>query len=223
MFPLRDHNRSHTFPLITISLIIINVIVFLFGIAFGNTETFIQSYALIPSTIDFGNINTLYPFVTSMFLHGGWFHLVSNMWFLWIFGDNVEATFHQLGFILFYLIAGIAGSALQYVFSMQSPIPMLGASGAIAGVLGAYLVFFPHAQIETLVVGFGFWQRVHIPAKIMLLYWIGIQVFSGVGSIASGALAVGGVAWFAHIGGFAGGYAIARYFIRPRLGWYRIE
>lgn len=222
MFPIRDHNSSHKRPYITIAIIAINVLVFFYQLIVPNLENFIQTYALVPASIDFLNISTLVPFITSMFLHGGWFHLLSNMWFLWIFGDNVEATFGRIGFILMYLLSGLSGSFLQYIFSTGSAIPMLGASGAIAGVLGAYLVFFPRASIETLVIYFGFYRRINVSAKIMLFYWFATQLFSGVGTVVVGALASGGVAWFAHIGGFVSGFVLSKQF-KKRLTWYRIH
>lgn len=207
MFPLRDHNQSHKFPFVTILLILANSFVFFFL----TTEKFIFQYALIPSQIDFGNIYSLYPFITSMYLHGGLFHLLSNMWFLWIFGDNIEASLGHIIFFIFYTICGIGAAALQYVFSSTSTIPMLGASGAIAGVLGSYLVFFPKSRIDTLIVSFGgFLQKIQLPATIMLGYWFILQVFSG--AVSLGDMASGGVAWFAHIGGFAVGWFLAQLF-----------
>ena len=143
--------------------------------------------------------------LTHMFLHGGWFHLLSNMWFLWIFGDNVEERLGRGRFVVLYLVAGLASLATQIVASPASGLTMVGASGAISGVLGAYLVFFPRAEIITLVP-IGFLPLLFsVPAKLFLIYWIGLQVVSGL--IAPGAV---GVAWWAHVGGFVAGFALAR-------------
>jgi membrane associated rhomboid family serine protease len=224
MFPIRDHNPSHRFPLVTVLIIIINILVFVVQLTAPDTDQFVMQYALVPKAVNWLNPLTLIPFITSMFMHGGWLHIISNMWFLWIFGDNIEASLGHMGFLLFYLVSGLAASFLQYVIDPASSIPMLGASGAIAGVLGAYLVLFPNATIETLVTAFGgFLTRVNIPAGFMLIYWFATQLFSGVGSIAVGSHNEGGVAFFAHIGGFAVGYLLARFLIKPRLTFYRLE
>ncbi len=223
MFPIRDHNPSHKFPYVTLTIILINALVFLLELTVPDQEFFIYTYALVPDKINFFVPATLPPFLTSMFMHGGWLHIISNMWFLWIFGDNIEASLGHFRFITFYLISGFSASLLQYLIDPASIIPMLGASGAIAGVLGGYLVLFPHARIETLVTYFGgFISKVNVPASLMLVYWFVTQLFSGVGSIAIGAGDMGGVAFFAHIGGFAAGWVIIRVF-KSRLTWYKIE
>ncbi len=208
MFPLRDSHPTYIFPVITLLIIVINVLVFIIEIISPNPDVFIAGYALIPSLVDFKDIFTLIPFITSQFLHAGFIHIIGNMWFLKIFGDNVEEKFGHLGFLAIYLLSGVIGGLAQYIFVPNSEIPMLGASGAVAGVLGAYLVFFPKHRIETLVP-MGFFTRIiNIPASFMLLYWFVIQFFSGVGSFAI--TQVGGVAWWAHVGGFATGWIIAR-------------
>jgi membrane associated rhomboid family serine protease len=210
MFPVRDHNPSHKFPFVTIALILVNTIIFLLEVFSPDLETFIQTYALIPNTINFVDVSTLYPFITSMYLHGGFFHLFSNMWFLWIFGDNIEATLGSVGFLVFYIISGIGASLLQYFFAPLSTIPTLGASGAIAGILGAYLVFFPRAKIDTYIFSFyGFLQEVQVPASFMLIYWFIIQFFSGTASLVQ-TNTTGGVAWWAHVGGFVVGFSLAK-------------
>ncbi len=207
MFPVRDHNPSHKLPLVTLLLIAVNVLVFFNQIS-GDFELFVAQYALVPALIDFLNPSTWYTFLTSMYLHGGFFHLLSNMWFLWIFGDNVEARFGKIGFIIFYTFCGLTASLLQYFINPTSSIPTLGASGAIAGVLGAYLVLFPHARIDTYVVTFGgFFQQITVNAAFMLVYWFLIQIISGATSLGTQG---GGVAWWAHIGGFVAGYAGAQ-------------
>lgn len=173
-----------------------------------NTELFIDQYALIPANVNFSNLSSLTPFITSQFLHAGFLHILSNMWFLKIFGDNVEEKFGSIFYLFIYLLSGVVGGLIQYLFSPDSTIPMLGASGAVAGVLGAYLVFFPRHQIETLIP-FGFYMStVRLSAQVMLLYWFITQLFSGVGSVA--VAQIGGVAFWAHVGGFVAGWLIAK-------------
>lgn len=211
MFPIRDHNPSGKFPLITFLLIAANVYIFILEVTSPDTELFIRSYALIPKAVDLLDPVSLQPFVSSMFLHGGWFHLLSNMWFLWIFGDNVEAQFGKIRYILFYLFCGIFSAFIQYLTMVSSDIPILGASGAIAGVLGAYQVFFPRARIETMIVLGWYITTVQIPASFMLGYWFITQLFSGIASVAVDTVAaIGGVAFMAHAAGFAGGYLVAK-------------
>ncbi len=213
MFPIRDHNPSFRFPFITILIIIFTCCVFLLQLLSPDPEIFVQTYALIPSEINFLYLPSLVPFITSIFLHGGWLHLISNMWFLWIFGDNVEAKLGHLSFLLFYFLTGFFAGFVQYMLEIKSQIPMLGASGAIAGVLGAYLVLFPKNRIDTLILSFGgFLTKVQIPASVMLGYWFITQLFSGVGSISSSIF--GGVAWWAHISGFAFGWLLIRYMFK---------
>lgn len=208
MFPLRDSHRSFKFPFVTILLIVANIIVFLLELTVFDSDTFIATYALIPSKVEIGNYFTWTPFITSQFLHAGFFHIISNMWFLRIFGDNVEEKFGSLLFLAVYLLSGIIGGLAQYIFSPGSDIPMIGASGAVAGVLGAYFIFFPYHKIKTLIpIGF-FWTTVNVSAYFMLIYWFFIQIFSGVGSIA--VAQTGGVAFWAHVGGFVTGYLIAK-------------
>ena len=211
MLPLRDHSRTNVTPIITYAIIAINIFVFFLELT-GNTEKIFSEFALIPASINWANYKSLIPFLTSQFLHAGFLHIISNLWFLKIFGDNVEEKFGHIKFLVFYLVCGIAGGLLQYFFSIGSDIPMLGASGAIAGVLGAYLYFFPKHSIETLIPFGLFSQIINLPAKIILIYWFITQLFSGVGSIASSTL--GGVAFWAHIGGFAAGYFLAQFFSR---------
>lgn len=208
MFPLHDTRKTDLFPLFTYALIALNVFVFFLELTSANTEAFIDSFALIPANVNFSDVNTLKPFITSQFLHAGFLHILSNMWFLSIFGDNVEERLGKLFYPIIYLGSGIVGGLIQYFFAPDSTIPMLGASGAVAGVLGAYLVFFPDHQVETLIpLGFTF-TTARISASFMLIYWFIIQLFSGVGSIASAQ--TGGVAFWAHVGGFATGWFLAR-------------
>lgn len=210
MLPIRDHNPSHKFPLVTLLLIAANIFVFFLELTAPNTELFIHRYALIPADVSFTDFSTLYPFITSMFMHAGFLHIISNMWFLWIFGDNVEVDWGRLGYLVIYLFSGIIAALSQFFFTPDSTIPMLGASGAVAGVLGSYLVRHPRARIETLVpVGF-FITTVNIPASIMLGYWFVMQFFAGYAALAVETTATGGVAFFAHIGGFITGFALAK-------------
>ncbi len=212
MIPIRDENPSGTFPYVTLGLIAANVLVFLYELSLGpEAPALIRTYGLVPASL-WGSSGGAHPEVatgaspaftifSSMFLHGDLWHLLGNMWFLWLFGDNIEDRVGHVGFIFFYLICGVGASAAHVLFTGPSPIPMVGASGAIAGVLGAYLVCFPRAKVLT-VVPFYFLFFIRLPAFIFLLFWLVIQV-SGVLSTNSG-----GIAWWAHIGGFALGAAL---------------
>ena len=201
MIPLRDTQPSHSTPIVTVILISLNILVFLFQISLDAYERnfFIATYGIIPDRLHYASI------LTSMFLHGGWLHLIGNMWFLWIFGDNVEDVLGHGKFAMFYLLCGIAAAVVHILLNADSRVPTIGASGAIAGVMGAYLVKFPHSKIVTLVPIFVFLTTVEVPAVFMLIYWFAIQIFSGVGSIGYSNVGRGGVAWFAHIGGFLAG------------------
>lgn len=210
MLPIRDHEPSHRFPYLTIGIIGLNVWVFFRELAAENIEVFIRAWALVPSSVDFTNIASLFPFVTSQFLHASIAHIAFNMWYLWIFGDNIEGRFGHARFLVFYLLTGVVAGIIQFFFLVGSDIPMLGASGAVAGILGAYWALFPHHRVDTLMPYFGFWSRATLPAGVVLLFWFVGQLFSGVGSIAVGSAATGGVAWWAHIGGFAFGWLVAR-------------
>lgn len=210
MFPLSDSIKSKSFPLVTITFIAINIYVFFKELVSVNPDQFVNTYALIPSSVHLGNPQTLIPFVTAMFLHGGFLHIISNMWFLWIFGDNVESYFGKIWYTALFLGAGLAGNILQFFLSPHSTIPMLGASGAISGVLGAYYILYPHSRIKTLVPIFLFITVIDIPAVIYLFYWFFIQLFSGIASIGSINQNVGGVAFWAHIGGFISGILAAQ-------------
>jgi hypothetical protein len=210
MFPLRDSHNPKTTPVITYLIIALNFFMFLLELVFS--DRLLEEYALFPSKIDFMDIDTLRPFITSQFLHAGFLHLVSNMWFLKIFGDNVEEKIGHISFLATYVFAGVVGSFAQYLFLPHSTIPMLGASAAVAGTLGAYFVFFPRHMIDTLIPLGLFVTTVKIPASVVLLYWFVIQLFSGFGSIV--AAQVGGIAWWAHVGGFLSGYIIAKLFQR---------
>lgn len=211
MFPLSDSIPARRFPFINILLIAATIFVFFQQIAAANPDAFVMIYALIPANINFSDFSTFTPFVTAIFLHGGFLHIISNMWFLWVFGDNVEGHVGFFFYPLLYFTSGIAGNFLQYFFMPTSSIPMLGASGAVAGVLGAYYVLFPRSKIKTIVPVFGFVTIAEIAAPFMLGYWFVLQVISGaVGLPFSGES--GGIAFFAHVGGFVTGALFAQVF-----------
>jgi len=221
MIPLRDRNPSGAFPLITLSLILVNTFVFLYELQLGPAlGKFLLHYALVPAhvtgSLQYGALSlpdTVAPFFTSMFLHGGWLHLIMNMWFLWIFGDNVEDTLGAFRYLLFYFLCGLAAAFTHFLIQPSSPIPVLGASGAIAGVLGAYAVLFPGARVVTLVPVFFFLQIVELPALVVLGLWFVLQIVSGWFEFLTPMQA--GTAWWAHIGGFVAGLFLVLLF-RPK-------
>jgi membrane associated rhomboid family serine protease len=224
MFPLRDTQRSSTAPIVTGFLIAVNVLVFLYEISLDqySLNHLIQLYGVVPERFPAG-LSTLF---TSMFLHGGWFHLIGNMWFLWIYGDNVEDVMGHGKYLVFYLLCGLAAALTHVLFNADSRVPTVGASGAIAGVMGAYMIKFPHSRILTLVPIFFFFTTFEIPAVVILGYWLLLQAVSGLGSVAYSQVSQGGVAWFAHIGGFAAGMILIfvmgtrqRYSHRRDLHW----
>jgi membrane associated rhomboid family serine protease len=210
MFPIGDDNSTRrSTPYVTYVLIAINVLVFLLELQ--NGQDFIREWAFVP--VRFGadpaaNVPTLF---SAMFMHGGWLHLGGNMLYLWIFGDNVEDRFGHLKYLLFYLSAGLAATFAQYFFLPESNVPNVGASGAIAGVLGAYILMFPHRRVNVLLGR----SVVAMPAIVVLGFWIVLQLISGVGSIGTTDANMGGVAYMAHIGGFVAGFLMAFVF-RPR-------
>ena len=201
MFPIRDTQPSYSKPVVTVVLIVVNILVFLYQFSLDSfsQNAFMYRYALIPDRFHFSNV------VTSMFLHGGWMHVLGNMWFLWIFGDNIEDILGHGKFLLFYLMCGVAAALTQVFFNPASRVPMVGASGAIAGVMGAYMIKFPNSRIRTLIFLFIFFTMVDVPAWIMLIYWFGLQFIGGFESLASAQVAQGGTAFFAHVGGFLTG------------------
>jgi membrane associated rhomboid family serine protease len=222
MIPLRDTQPSYTRPVVTIAIIAVNVLVFLYEASLDNFSLnhFISAYGVVPVRFHYSTM------ITSMFLHGGWWHLIGNMWFLWIYGDNVEDILGHSRYVIFYLLCGIAAALVHVFFNYDSRLPTVGASGAIAGVMGAYLVKFPHSRIVTLVPVFIFLTTMEVPAVFILLYWFVIQFFSGIGSIGYSHLSQGGVAWFAHIGGFVAGMLLVfalgtneRYRRRREMWW----
>lgn len=202
MFPIGDDNTSRrTVPLVTYALIALNVLFFLVELSGG--DAFIMKWAFVPSRFLANPGADFLTLFTSMFMHAGWVHLGGNMLYLWIFGDNVEDRFGHIKFAIFYLLCGLAATFAQLAFSVRSKVPNLGASGAIAGVLGAYILLFPQGKIRVLQGQ----QVVQVPALIVIGLWIVLQFFSGIGSIA-GTAGTGGVAYMAHIGGFIAGFVL---------------
>jgi len=227
MIPLRDDNPTTIKPILCVSLIAANILVFIYqaslGVRFG--ELFVYRYAAIPAVL-FGNqalpaeiqvLPTPFSLITSMFLHGGFMHLAGNMLYLWIFGNNIEDVMGHKRFIAFYLLSGLIAAMSHAMIDADSVTPMIGASGAIAGVLGAYLLLYPHAQVLVLIP-FGFFTRLmYIPAGWVLGFWFFIQLFSGGMSIGQRG---GGVAWFAHIGGFLAGMGLIGLFKRRSVRFF---
>jgi membrane associated rhomboid family serine protease len=214
VIPIRDTIPSRTAPIVTMGLIVVNVLVFLHEVALGPyVERFVYAYGLVPARLVYWDGNPLdverfLPLLTSMFWHGGWMHLLGNMLYLWIFGDNVEDKLGHARFLIFYLLSGIAAALTQVALSPDSTLPTVGASGAIAGVLGAYLVSFPRGRVLTLVPIFFLPWLVEIPAVAFLALWFVAQLFSGFVSL--GEPATGGVAWWAHVGGFVAGVVLVK-------------
>ncbi|MEX2159120.1 MAG: rhomboid family intramembrane serine protease [Dehalococcoidia bacterium] len=246
MIPIGDSVRSRTFPFINLTIIALNVLVFLYELTltttpqlrgFSDLDQFIYNWGAIPAClVDWAgghpdapqrqlsffcsqpsNVG-LTPFA-SLFIHGGWLHLIGNMIFLWVFGDNVEDAMGHLRYAVFYVIVGLAATAAHIAVSQNDLTPAIGASGSIAGVLGAYIVLYPRATVTAILPLFlFFWLPFYIPAVFLIGLWFVLQVFSGIAGLASTDVvgAGGGVAWFAHIGGFVGGVALVRLFMLAR-------
>jgi membrane associated rhomboid family serine protease len=218
MIPLYDTVRSHKFPLITVALIAANILVFFHESQLGPYAfpKFIYTWGLIPWLFSSNPSSSWLYVFTSMFVHGGWLHLFSNMWVLFVFGQNVEADMGSFRYLIFYLLAGAAAALLQIYAQPESPNPMVGASGAIAGILGAYLILFPRARIASLVFLIVLFTIVEIPAPVFLLLWMGMQVYSGLFTSEAGS----GIAWWAHIGGFVFGAVMVSLFAVRRRAIY---
>ncbi len=217
MIPIKDVNPHRSFPLVNLSIILTCSIVWLYEVSLSEEKLnlFIYHYGLVPINL-FERPQTL---LTHMFLHGSWLHIIGNMWFLWVFGDNVEDRMGRFKYLLFYILSGLGAAVIQMFVSFLfggANIPMVGASGAISGVLGAYLWMFPHARILALIPIFFFLTFMELPAVFFIGLWILIQVINGL--ITLPLSGVGGVAWFAHIGGFVVGYLLAKRLYRRR--WY---
>jgi membrane associated rhomboid family serine protease len=229
MIPLRDTIRSYRFPVINWSIIILNGLVFLYQISLPQREllAFIQTFGLVPNQIFLSNPTSWATLFSNMFLHGGFFHILSNMWILYIFGDNVEDRMGSGRYLIFYVLSGLAANVLQLYFAQGSDVPIIGASGAIAGVLGGYFLLFPRARVITLILLFIFPWFVELPAVIYLGFWFVSQLYSGLFSLSmpSGG-AMGGIAWWAHIGGFVFGFLMVNLFRRRQRAytrWYQDE
>ena len=207
MIPLKDNLPSRRFPLVNTFIIIVNVLVFIFEslLSDNSLNVLINNFGLVPIRLASGNSLAILTIFTSMFLHGSWLHLISNMLALYIFGDNIEDRLGHFGYLLFYLLGGVAAGLLHVLTNSGSYVPTVGASGAIAAVLGAYILLYPYARVMTIIPIFFFIRIVQIPAVIYLGFWFISQLFNGTLSIVSNVVQSGGVAWWAHIGGFAAG------------------
>ncbi|HEX9582300.1 MAG TPA: rhomboid family intramembrane serine protease [Gemmatimonadales bacterium] len=235
MFPYKDENPTYLTPLVTVGIIVLTGLVWTVVQGAGTYPRLAESVCrlgAIPAELtgrlresislpvgpgiscEVGPGAAWHTVATSMFLHGGWFHILGNMWFLWVFGNNIEDAMGHLRFVVFYLLTGVLAAAAQIVFSPGSAVPMVGASGAISGVMGAYLVLYPRVRIHMLVF-FGFFvTTVAVPAAFMLLYWAGLQFLSSLWSLGMRGQG-GGVAFMAHLGGFIAGAVLIRLFVRP--------
>jgi membrane associated rhomboid family serine protease len=208
MFPIKDTQTLGKFPFVTLFIILLNVFIFVEELLSPNPDSFILKYSLIPNQVNFLNVTTLAPFITSQFMHAGFFHIIPNMWFLWVFGPNMEAALGRFKFLIIYLLSGILAAVTQFSLLSGTTVPMIGASGAIAGLLGGYLKLFSDHKIETIIIIVFIPIFVVLPAVLILLFWFFTQVFSGVSEIFTGSATSGGVAFWAHIGGFIGGWLL---------------
>ncbi len=217
MIPLRDTNKNprQSTPVANTTLIAANVVIFFLELSMspGQIQAFTYELGIVPArfirAFGFSQILTLF---TSLFLHGGWLHVMGNVWFLWVFGDNIEDRMGHGRYLLFYLLSGAAAGLTHILLAPGSPVPTIGASGAISGVMGAYLVLFPHARIITLIPIFFFFQVIEVPAFVFLIIWLSFQILGGLAAISRGGTPAGGIAWWAHIGGFFAGLWMARRF-----------
>ncbi|MGQ9484600.1 MAG: rhomboid family intramembrane serine protease [Desulfosoma sp.] len=220
MIPLRDANPSREFPAVTYGIIGLCVLAFFYELALGpGLRLWVYQYGIVPIRYTHSEVASRFsvleqaiPFVTTMFLHGGWIHFIGNMWVLHIFGDNVESALGRGRFLAFYLLCGFAASVLHIVTNPASRVPTIGASGAIAGVMGAYFLLYPRARVLTLVPIFFYFSIIDLPAYVFLGLWFVMQFFSGTFALMGGGTQVGGVAWWAHIGGFLAGMVLLRVF-----------
>ncbi len=227
MIPIRDDNPTLRTPVLTIALIVVNTMVFLYQVSlspkegqllvyqFGAIPSLVLGSSVLPARI--AVIPPALSLFTSMFLHGGWLHLIGNMWYLWIFGDNIEEAMGKLRFLVFYLLTGLIAVLSQAFLNLGSNIPTIGASGAISGVLGAYFILYPRARILVFVPLFGFfWRFFYVPAMFALGFWFLLQVFSGGLSGSQ----TGGVAWGAHVGGFIAGVVLVGVFKKRSVHFF---
>ena len=237
MFPYKDDNPTILTPYVTVTTIVLTSLIWVFIQKAGSEPGLTQSVCdlgVIPARLFGGEAQPImtqqgplvlcpearsfawYTVVSSVFLHGGWFHLIGNMLFLWVFGNNIEDAMGPVRFVAFYLLCGILAGAAQIIVQPGSPVPMVGASGAISGIMGAYLVLYPTARVHMLIVLFVFITRVTVPAWVMLLYWVILQALGGLPTIA-GTATGGGVAFLAHLGGFFAGLLTIKLFAKPEL------
>ncbi len=217
LIPLRSSERVYALAKVTTTLIALNMAIFLYQVSMPPEQLndFVMQWGIVPDHLQLASL------VTSMFLHGGWMHILGNMLFLWVFGRNVEDLIGGTRFLALYMVTGVLAGIVQVIFNPYSRVPTIGASGAIAGVMGAYLVKLPRSRIYTLLF-FLFVTTVEIPAPFLLLFWFLMQFLNGIGSLTSTDYSGGGVAWFAHVGGFIAGMVLARFFPDRRKwrSWY---
>ena len=219
MIPLRSSEPHYSRATATLVIIVVNILVFVYQLSLPSyaQNRFIMQHGIVPDQLHYASI------LTSMFIHGGFLHIAGNMWFLWVFGRGVEDILGHAKYLFLYFASGFAAAFLFVAINPNSTIPTVGASGAIAGVMGAYLIKFPRAYIRTLVFIVVFVTTIDIPAFFLLLYWFAIQFFSGIGSVGYSDQMSGGVAWFAHVGGFLAGMALM--YLMPAKQrarqWYR--
>lgn len=222
MIPLRDNVPANRFPIVTIWLIVLNFLAFLYELRMGDkAEYFLMDYGIVPVRYTnhavashFTLVEQAIPFFTSMFLHGGWIHLLGNMWILWIFGDNVEDHLGRARYLALYIVGGLMAGLVHVYTNAGSQLPTIGASGAVAAVMGAYFRFFPHARVQTIIPPLFF--IIELPAILFLGWWFLLQFFNGTLTLLGGRGDFGGVAWWAHIGGFAFGFLGASRYVRRR-------
>jgi membrane associated rhomboid family serine protease len=218
MIPLRDVIPSRTTPYITVTIIVLNALAWFYELAMPSEVLpfFLQIYGVVPASFNASSL------VTSMFLHGSWSHVLGNMWYLWIFGDNVEDRVGHGRFIIFYMLCGFAAALGQTLMDPASTLPMIGASGAIAGVMGAYFVLYPRSRVLTLIPLVIFWEVIEVPATFLLGFWFLMQLFSAGAIAVTANSAGGGVAFMAHVAGFVcgvGGIFVFRQRQRPEQYW----
>jgi membrane associated rhomboid family serine protease len=218
MFPLKDDVPSRSTPVVTIGLIVMNALVFFYELSQQHRlDVFIDAWALTPSELVEHPVRGAVPLFTSMFLHGGWMHLLGNMLYLWIFGDNVEDRMGRARFLVFYVLCGVAAALAHVALSPRSEVPTLGASGAIAGVLGGYILLYPRARVLAIIPIFIFIRMMYVPAVLFLAFWFVLQLFNGAATLGSDGP---GVAYWAHAGGFVAGFVLVKLFVKredPRV------
>ncbi|HSR66303.1 MAG TPA: rhomboid family intramembrane serine protease [Acidobacteriota bacterium] len=220
MIPFRDSVPARRYPVVTIAIIVVNVLVFIYQLTMGSPrqmQAFVYTFGMIPARLTAGEMFAQYDLpsfgltmVTSMFLHGGLAHLFGNMLYMWVFADNVEDRMGAWRFAFFYLICGVGAGLVHILFNPGSTVPTIGASGAVSGVLGAYLLLYPKARVLVLVPLLLIWPVIELPAMLVLGIWFLLQLLSGTSSL--GAEQVGGVAWWAHVGGFLIGFLLVHFF-----------